>query len=337
MSQTAARKNQSSTMASFDSSTSSSSPRQFVCVHCNTPCGDSLYRYLTPNSLASIKMTLCCNPSCGMVADPYLEREYLLIAMDWVLLRPPAYRHVLNNQLQLHIMMKSQDNKEKKSSRQVLLSIALRRMVVVWGVVSAILEAYLQWQVVEIHSSPLASAEKLITSSELSNWWALQLVLVAWVARTLVWWLTYKITTTALNSTLSSSHHDEDFLAIQLYMAWIIPTAMYGVAVMVMIWERTPTVTSLTTLLVLAMQFTALSSLLVPAPATQLPTQQQQRHSPQKIVLATFVFGIVIQTLIRKLVPFVVTGGTPVPCLTWSVPPIEPWSNDWWTQPFCFL
>jgi hypothetical protein len=62
-----------------------------VCVHCGFPTV-SLYRIL---SGSNIKLMECSN--CHEDVDPYIEREMLLVVIDWVLLRRPAYRHVIFN------------------------------------------------------------------------------------------------------------------------------------------------------------------------------------------------------------------------------------------------
>ncbi len=327
------------------SSSSSSSPSfAFVCVHCNTPCGsDPLYRYLTPNSTASIKLTLCRH--CGLVADPYLEREYLLVAMDWILLRPPAYRHVLYNQLHFYLMIKEEKqdtNKENESSRLRLSNAVLRhsRVMILWGMALAILEAYLQCQGILVTTQQQQQRQDVIpaTTNQSVKWGSLlQLSVADWLGRLLVWGTTYQFlitttTTTSISTTNATSEHTpihSNTLAIQLYMAWLLPTAMYGVAIMIIMWENTTTVTSLTTLLVWAMQFTALSSLLSGSSCSQPSSQLLS----QRVVIAVFVLGLSVHLIwnwfVVPLAIVVPPAAQPTLHWHWSVLAVESWWNDW--------
>ena len=70
----------------------------YRCVGCLHPCA-SLYKTLGKGG-SVIKLTpctKCARPS----ADPYCEREWLLVVLDLILLRKEAYRHVLWNRGQL--------------------------------------------------------------------------------------------------------------------------------------------------------------------------------------------------------------------------------------------
>lgn len=93
-----------------------------MCVYCETPCS-SLYRQYT-SSPSSIKLTACKN--CGHDVDPYIEREWLLVALDCILLRLPAYRHVLFHRLRASSL----------SWRRMLQTI----------LASSILHSYLVWE-----------------------------------------------------------------------------------------------------------------------------------------------------------------------------------------------
>ncbi|KAL3793300.1 hypothetical protein HJC23_003810 [Cyclotella cryptica] len=65
---------------------------EYICTNCSLPTS-SLYKvYSTPGS---IQLTTC--QTCLHDIDPYIEREWLLVAMDCVLHRPEALRHVLYN------------------------------------------------------------------------------------------------------------------------------------------------------------------------------------------------------------------------------------------------
>ena len=58
---------------------------------------DSLFVEYTAGN---IKLTRC---KCGSVADKYVEYENILIAIDIILLRKAAYRHVLYNEHQFEV------------------------------------------------------------------------------------------------------------------------------------------------------------------------------------------------------------------------------------------
>lgn len=64
---------------------------RYRCVECFEPA-ESLY---TEYTTTTIKLSSCRN--CNKNVDPYVEQGYVLIVLDCVLLRPPAYRHVLWN------------------------------------------------------------------------------------------------------------------------------------------------------------------------------------------------------------------------------------------------
>lgn len=63
-----------------------------VCVECASPV-KSLYTYIAGNH---IKATKCEN--CGQFADKYIEVEGVVVAIDVLLLRPSAIRHIVYNQ-----------------------------------------------------------------------------------------------------------------------------------------------------------------------------------------------------------------------------------------------
>jgi hypothetical protein len=63
----------------------------YACIDCLTPC-ESLYKqYSTPSS---VKLTRCSNAACQRDVDPYMEREWFLVALDLILHRRGAYRHL---------------------------------------------------------------------------------------------------------------------------------------------------------------------------------------------------------------------------------------------------
>ena len=66
--------------------------RQYVCISCLEPTSILYRQFSTVNT---IKLHSCA--SCQADVDPYIERQLLLVVMDILLLRPPAYRHLIFN------------------------------------------------------------------------------------------------------------------------------------------------------------------------------------------------------------------------------------------------
>jgi hypothetical protein len=125
-------------IASSDATTTHSSYR---CVHCATPCA-SLYRQYT-SSPSSIKLTAC--QTCGNDVDPYIEREWLLVSLDCILLRLPAYRHVLYHRL-------DSDSLSYRRMLQTLLA-------------SSILQSYLTWEACRTSGDVSVPFNKLMIQS----------------------------------------------------------------------------------------------------------------------------------------------------------------------------
>ena len=66
--------------------------RTYVCINCLEPTSILYRQYSTVNT---IKLHSCT--SCQADVDPYIERQLLLVVMDILLLRLPAYRHFIFN------------------------------------------------------------------------------------------------------------------------------------------------------------------------------------------------------------------------------------------------
>ena len=136
----------------------------YVCVHCGAPCA-ALYRQLNKNSLSSIKAMHC--EQCHRIVDPYIEREWLLVVIDCILLRPEAYRHILYNNedfswyvhVQKNETMGYQGQQEEKgngnlanstttaatATATVTATSKIQRLVQ-WTLASSLFHAYLKWQ-----------------------------------------------------------------------------------------------------------------------------------------------------------------------------------------------
>lgn len=64
-----------------------------ICIECLHPV-HSLYVEYSPTN---IRMTVC--PKCGQFADKYIEHDAIVIAIDLLLLKPQAFRHMVFNVL----------------------------------------------------------------------------------------------------------------------------------------------------------------------------------------------------------------------------------------------
>lgn len=197
----------------------------YACVHCGTPCA-SLYRRLSV-SLSSIKAMSCSN--CEKIVDPYIEREWLLVAIDCVLLRPEAYRHLLFN---------------VDEFKEVPLGRALQ-FLFFW----ALLDAFLKWEAVRNESSSriqgLVQDKAFVCSLAASSYLGM---IIQW--STLYFCMKKK----RKNSQIPS-------LSTKILLAVLLPSSFSVITTFVLIWENTKTVRLLGSLMVTAWQGIALSVL----------------------------------------------------------------------------
>lgn len=187
----------------------------YACVHCATPCA-SLYRRLSV-SLSSIKTMNCSN--CGQTVDPYIEREWLLVAIDCILLRHEAYRHVLFN---------VDEFKETPLRRAFQFLLA-------W----AILDGYLKWETLRNdessnHDEGLLQDTNFIFSLGTSSFLGM---LVQWLAIFL--YMKHLTKKTQLF-----------YLSTKVLWALLLPSSFSVVTIFVLVWENTKTTRLLGSLLV---------------------------------------------------------------------------------------
>ncbi|OEU22739.1 hypothetical protein FRACYDRAFT_232898 [Fragilariopsis cylindrus CCMP1102] len=147
---------------------SSNTTKSYVCVFCGTPCA-ALYRKLTSTSTSTSTTTTTTSRSttstssttissikamncdiCQRIVDPYTEREWLLVAIDCILLRPEAYRHVLYNNQYLSLSWssscnKNNDNNDNNNHTTTTVTKTIVHRVVQWTIISSLLHAYLKW------------------------------------------------------------------------------------------------------------------------------------------------------------------------------------------------
>ena len=77
--------------------------RWYRCLSCGAPSPEFYFRYGEETSKNNIQLTEC--GVCHAVVDPYMEKEWLLVVMDLILLRKIAFRHVYWNRLDTKYLM----------------------------------------------------------------------------------------------------------------------------------------------------------------------------------------------------------------------------------------
>lgn len=194
----------------------------YVCVHCSTPC-PALYRRLSV-SLSSIKASTCSN--CQKVVDPYIEREWLLVVIDCILLREEAYRHVLYNLDELKTLSK----------------LGTVQVVLVWTLV----DVYLSWEtlmVEEVHKSDVSTEKPLLRLHYLCISSILGLAL-RWFIPALF---------------LTKQEHQMG-CRTKLFWAILLPSTFSIATLFVGIWENSKIVRMLGSLLIACSQWVAIST-----------------------------------------------------------------------------
>lgn len=197
----------------------------YVCVHCGFP-SESLYHQLGA-SLSSIKV-LTCN-KCNEVIDPYIEREWLHIAIDCILMRKAAYRHVLYNS----------DAFQEISNRQ--------RIQVTFAF--SCLDAYLRFERFKIvmgESPPLLQSKGFLFTITMTSFVG---KLVVWLAISMYGRLHCK----------STADNKDDSISDRFFLALSLPRLFTLVTKLVMMWENTETVRLLESLMIASWQLLAVS------------------------------------------------------------------------------
>ncbi len=238
----------------------------YVCVYCGTPCA-CLYRQLNKKSLSSIKAMHCEN--CHRIVDPYIEREWLLVILDCILLRPEAYRHVLYNNQDLSWYVRSNHHKDNEIGENKDNSLIGSRIpnLVQWTLVSSLFHALLKWkallyaqqqkqytrygvsmplQLISVNSeSPTLLRAMFVTTSFLD-------LLAQWLA--IYGFL--KLFSRHNNTRSSCASHS---IGYQIYLALLLPTSFQIVCVLVLLWEDSKTAIALGSLLIAMWQCLGIS------------------------------------------------------------------------------
>lgn len=246
-------------------------PKLFVCVYCGAPCS-ALYRQLNMNSLSSIKAMNC--ERCHRIVDPYIEREWLLVAIDCILLRPEAYRHILYNNQDLSRYTHVQ-KKEERGQQQVKGNRNLIKRLVEWTFMSSILHAYLKLKSLpedaEISSILLANGNSsMLVHATFVLTSALDLV-AQWLAIYGFMKLFSRESEPNSATSLNSAKHKDDgndqqcvmlpshSIAYQIYLGLILPTSFQIISVLVLLWEDSKTTRAFGSLLIACWQCLGIS------------------------------------------------------------------------------
>lgn len=182
----------------------------------------------------------CTNPNCQQVVDPYIEREWLLVAIDCILLRPAAYRHVLWN---------------AKQEFPLLETVTLGRAAQ-WTIASSILYAYLQYEEAKTGTDATTRTTESRDDVLMTRFPMILFVLTS-VFDILVRWATvYSFVKWASSTTTSKA---DDGLSTKLFWSLLLPTAFHVTSIFVLIWENSKTTRALGSLLVAGWQSVAVS------------------------------------------------------------------------------
>lgn len=95
-----------------------------ICIECTHPV-KSLY---TQYSDTNIRSTVC--PSCNKFADKYIEHDQVNIAIDMVLLKPQAFRHMVFNVLSV-----GDSDQLHPQTRRIWVLTTLFDVYLVWATV----------------------------------------------------------------------------------------------------------------------------------------------------------------------------------------------------------
>jgi hypothetical protein len=170
----------------------------------------------------------CSN--CGKTAvDPYIEREWLLVAIDCILLRDEAYRHVLFNV----------DELKEVPTRRCL------QFLFAWS----LLDAYLKWETLRNDKSSdeaVLQDTTFLLSLGVSSFFGM---LAQWLA----------ICTYRYMKAVSTNKTQPNLIWTKLFWALLLPSTFSVVTISVIIWENTKTVRLLASLLIAYWQGIAVS------------------------------------------------------------------------------
>lgn len=218
-------------MAVAETTVEASRPLRYRCVECCAPA-PSLYKEYTKTS---IKLT-CCN-RCNKNVDPYVERDWALVVLDCILLRLPAYRHVLWNATSYAPLPRMES-----STTNFLDGVNLRK-IFQYSVVASILQAHL-------HREGLRTEKN---AGDLKEYLYCKLVLYSISGLLVQCAVTYFFA-----KALSSIERAKKMTYLPISLGLILPLTFSLVTALVSVWENTSTVRFLGKLLETVFQFTAI-------------------------------------------------------------------------------
>lgn len=212
------------------------SQHKYHCIRCLKQA-PSLYRKFSKTSL---KLSVC--DECGFDVDPYVEREIFLVAMDLVLLRQDAYRHLLLNRIE---------------GFEVHRNI---RKAIQYVIASGILQTYLLWEAYRGNNiEPSASNMTSDTTETLRDLLDRQDQGTISLLSNLFPQALARIVTMGIVSYFSlrlfSRRATSPFVLLtRVHLAVVLPTSFAVVTILVLVWENTYTVRLLGSLLIFTYQ-----------------------------------------------------------------------------------
>ena len=215
-------------------------------MSCTHPTSTLYKVYSTPGS---IQLTTC--KGCDKDVDPYIEREWLLVAMDCILHRCEAFRHVLYNREPFSKIFADElvaDQNNFDDLRQLLR----------YSLIAALIRTYL-WHAIaldeqndnELYSTTLLVA--FLQSFVGENIMAIATIVSSFAILKMTLKGRMKVATSSNQSTERNAV-STSFFSSRLYLAVIIPSFFHLVTIFSVIWENSSTVHFLGALFVLSLQ-----------------------------------------------------------------------------------
>ena len=256
----------------------------YICVYCGTPCS-ALYRQLSA-SLSSITEMNCTK--CNQVVDRYIEREWLLVVIDCILLRPESYRHVLFN------------------AKEYFETVTWRRAIQL-TVATSILHAYLKWETLMTTTMSMESRRRL--NEDPSALLVASLGIASFLDFVVQWMTIYgflKMMVKTNTKDKISVHAKDQNLAAKVFWALILPTAFQVTSIFVLIWENHKTTRALGSVLIVGWQTLAISIV---------------AHPEKDVFVSTAsMIGILALMLCRLGVSLALRGAdVPTPCVGYEM------------------
>ena len=293
----------------------------YTCVICLTQ-SSSLFHYChsksdSKSTKSAVKLTRCTN--CQQNVDHYIEHEPLLIAMDLVLLRFPAYRHLFFNRPEFASFCIHDEstpdsvNHEHNECNQKRTGNTKKAFSYVF--VSAFLDAYHKFE--SLQQRHLATSNDVTTffldNNEKSNTFdrngkstpALIFIHV------LVWsFLEHVLFILGISLYIFYNHFGTDTLLFdkrvisRLFLAVAIPTSFRFISIFILIWENSDTVRIIGSCFVLLFQFMSIQTIMERFYFLAGAEIQNSRNFMERWIPGScpFVFGWMLRSFIPCLI-----------------------------------